>query len=380
MYGLKSLVDLLQNRLQVGVNLVFNSNGNRLELTDIQIAGTTQCCWYMYAQHSGIALERYGPNDCGAPSATAAAWIKPARKSNGAKTTIYRVNLHMPGMKYHNHLNLNAGLLAGVNAENAAQAKAGAAGRSYVLDWYRYHIAKGLAHGSDGIHYGLAAYNARAKFFAGAVAGTEAYLPYRFPRATPSTTRAVTVKPTAGGNVTLTWTAPASNGGAPITDYIVKYTTVSANGPWYTKVDAITAKTGAVFTRLANGRTYWFAVAARNVVGYGPYTYSGPVVPYTVPDAPTAVTATAPDANTVTAAWTAPGFDGGRPITGYVLRYSTTGPTGPWSSTRPAASPHTLTGLPFGTYWIAVAATNAAGTGAWAVSASPVTVHGPAVE
>jgi len=64
------------------------------------------------------------------------------------------------------------------------------------------------------------------------------------------------------GRVTLSWTAPASDGGAGITGYVI-YQGTSAGGE--SASPAATSKgTGATITKLTNGTTYYFKVAAVN--------------------------------------------------------------------------------------------------------------------
>ena len=66
-------------------------------------------------------------------------------------------------------------------------------------------------------------------------------------------------------NVTLTWAAPASNGGSPITGYIVYVGLVS--GSEKLNVTLLTPVTTYMVTNLKNGYTYYFLVAAVNGVG-----------------------------------------------------------------------------------------------------------------
>lgn len=81
---------------------------------------------------------------------------------------------------------------------------------------------------------------------------------------------------TAGssGTVDLTWTAPASDGGATITDYRVQYRTTAGPGSWTTFTDAVSTATTASVTGLTNDTSYDFQVAAINSEGVG--TYSAP--------------------------------------------------------------------------------------------------------
>jgi hypothetical protein len=128
---------------------------------------------------------------------------------------------------------------------------------------------------------------------------------------------------------------------------------------------------------LANGTGYTFRVAARNAVGTGPQSAeSNLVIPRTVPDPPTGVSATA-GAGQATVSWAAPVSNGGSAITGYVLtRYvagAAQGTTGVGVVTQA-----TVTGLTNGTtYTFFVAAVNAAGTGSSSAPSNPVTPAAP---
>jgi hypothetical protein len=77
---------------------------------------------------------------------------------------------------------------------------------------------------------------------------------------------------TAGNTqVSLTWSAPASNGGSVITDYVIQYST-NAGTNWTTFNDGTSTSASAVVTGLTNGTTYIFKVAAVNSVGTGNYS------------------------------------------------------------------------------------------------------------
>jgi len=89
----------------------------------------------------------------------------------------------------------------------------------------------------------------------------------------------------SGGNAqaSLSWAAPASNGGTAITDYAVQF---SSNGgaTWTTFADGTSTATSATVTGLTNGTAYVFRVAAANAVGTGEYTSaSSSVTPNATP-------------------------------------------------------------------------------------------------
>ena len=121
--------------------------------------------------------------------------------------------------------------------------------------------------------------------------------------------------------VTLSWAAPASDGGSPVSRYnVFEGTTadLSSSAP-------VTNVTGTAVTLpgLINGTTYYFRVTAVNRAGEGQPSNEVQAVPVTVPGAPTGLTVTAGNAQ-VTLSWTAPASDGGSQVTGYDLYVGTT--------------------------------------------------------
>jgi glucose/arabinose dehydrogenase len=79
------------------------------------------------------------------------------------------------------------------------------------------------------------------------------------------------------GQATVSWTAPASDGGSPIIGYVVTpYVGFVSQGPRY----FVSAATTQTVTRLTNGTTYRFRVRAWNSVGVSGFsTVSNPVTP-----------------------------------------------------------------------------------------------------
>ena len=83
------------------------------------------------------------------------------------------------------------------------------------------------------------------------------------------------------GNTTvaLTWTAPTSTGGLPISDYVVQYSSNSGS-TWTTFLDSVSTTTSGTVTGLSNYATYYFKVAATNSIGTGEYsTVTGATIP-----------------------------------------------------------------------------------------------------
>lgn len=166
---------------------------------------------------------------------------------------------------------------------------------------------------------------------------------------------------TAGdGSAGVTWTAPVSDGGSPITGYTAAPTT----GPGTCVVTGLTAACSG----LVNGNAVSITVNAVNAIGTGPGGISNPVTPLapvvlTAPSAPLSVVATAGD-TTATVTWLAPASDGGSPITGYIAA-----PLSGFGSCVVTGLTAQCTGLTNDTtYTFGVTATNAIGTGPVGVS------------
>jgi fibronectin type 3 domain-containing protein len=182
------------------------------------------------------------------------------------------------------------------------------------------------------------------------------------PATVPSAPQGLTA---TGGNGTasLSWSAPASNGGAAVTGYDV-YRGTSPGAESGTP--AATNVTGTTFTDtgLTNGTTYYFTVTALNAVGMSPPSgEASATAQATVPSAPLAVVAGAGNAS-VNVSWNAPASTGGSPITGYDV-YRGTSPGAESAAPVAAnvsATSFTDTGLLNGTtYYYKVAAVNAVG-------------------
>ena len=156
------------------------------------------------------------------------------------------------------------------------------------------------------------------------------------------------------GQADVTFTAPASDGGSPITSYEV---TSSPGGITGTLSGA---SGGTVNIKgLAIGTPYTFTVTASNAVYTSESSVaSSPVTPITTPGAPVIGTATTLSDSAISVAFTPPSDGGGSPITSYTVTSSPGGYTGIGTE-----SPIVVSGLNGGTgYTFTVTATNAAGT------------------
>lgn len=96
-----------------------------------------------------------------------------------------------------------------------------------------------------------------------------------FTASPPSAPSGISASP-GTSSVTLTWSPPSSDGGAPITDYLIDVW--ARGGSSYTRfLDGVSTNTTAVVTDLPSN-TYSFRVAAVNSAGIGTWLPSGDVV------------------------------------------------------------------------------------------------------
>jgi uncharacterized protein (TIGR02145 family) len=174
---------------------------------------------------------------------------------------------------------------------------------------------------------------------------------------------APTIGTATAGNAqaTVTFTAPANNGGSAITGYTVS--SIPGNITGTGSASPITV------TGLTNGTAYTFTVIATNAKGNSsPSAASNSVTPSTIPGAPTIGTATGGNVQ-ATVAFTAPANNGGSAITGYTVKSNPGNFTGTGTT-----SPITVTGLTNGTaYTFTVVATNANGPGLPSAASNSVT-------
>ena len=179
---------------------------------------------------------------------------------------------------------------------------------------------------------------------------------------------------TAGTNsLTVSWTAPSSDGGSSITAYDLRHirsdATNKGDANW-TVVQNDWTGPGARSYELADldgGTQYDVQVRAVNSTGDGPWsvTATGATVG-TTPGAPTGLTTTANGQTQIDLSWTAPSDNSGANITGYRIAVSSDGSN--WmdlvANTRSASTTYAHTGLMAGDTWhYRVSAINSAGTG-----------------
>ena len=109
--------------------------------------------------------------------------------------------------------------------------------------------------------------------------GTDAIPACVTPASPPRTLTAATG---ASGQIKLSWASPLSNGGAPISDYIVQRSPTGTSG-WVTITDGVNTATTYTVTGLTNGTRYYFRVLAKNVAGNSAVSNTANDAPRTVP-------------------------------------------------------------------------------------------------
>ena len=176
----------------------------------------------------------------------------------------------------------------------------------------------------------------------------------------------------------LTWRAPASNGGSPITGYRIERA-ITRGGPWIIQAASTgSATTSYTHTGLAPNTTRFYRVFALNAQGQGPPSTAVPGTTNAAPPGqPRNLRAQATGPTTITLAWDAPASDGGERINGYTIQER--GPNdGTWitieRNTGSNATTYTRPGLqPASAYRYRVAAINRVGAGQWSFETSTST-------
>jgi Fibronectin type III domain len=121
------------------------------------------------------------------------------------------------------------------------------------------------------------------------------------------------------GSISLTWKAPASNGGETIDKYAVQR---FSNGQW-TNV-AFPTGFGYTVSNLANGTKYSFRIRAQNAAGWSPVSTVVSAVTFTTPSMPQSCVAGqmwGPGTHILRTKWLTPTSDGGAPILLYRVEF-----------------------------------------------------------
>src|SRR2546426_734387 len=195
----------------------------------------------------------------------------------------------------------------------------------------------------------------------------------------PSSPTGLAATAVASSQISLSWTAPADNGGSAVTGYKIERTT--DGGTTWSILVANTGSTATTYsdTGLAHTTTYTYRVSAINSVGTGSASNSASATTLAVaPSSPTGLAATAVSSSQISLSWSVPADNGGSPLTGYKVERSTDGGT-TWTilvaNTGSAATAYSDTGLTHTTtYTYRVSAINSVGTSSTSSTAPATTL------
>jgi serine protease len=189
----------------------------------------------------------------------------------------------------------------------------------------------------------------------------------------PATMAAPTA--TAGdGSATVSWSPPASDGGASLSSYELR---TLVDGAPTGSVSLSPLATSHTVTGLTNGTTYRFQIRAINAEGPGAWSPESnavtPSLPATVPSTMAPPVAVAGNGS-ATLTWTPPASDGGSPVTGYRVAILPQGAAPSIQDFDASTTTRTITGLTNGTaYRFQVGAINAVGVSEPSAPSEPVT-------
>ncbi|MDA7963024.1 MAG: fibronectin type III domain-containing protein, partial [Gammaproteobacteria bacterium] len=142
------------------------------------------------------------------------------------------------------------------------------------------------------------------------------------PPAAPGAPQSVQVRAENPRELSVSWAAPASDGGDPVVTYRLRWKAAEAAA--YAPADraAVNADTLAyAISGLADGGAYEVQVAAENAAIVGAYSAAVRGTVFALPDPPRDVLVTSKAARRLTVAWKQPAADGGTPVTSYHLRW-----------------------------------------------------------
>ncbi|MDD1747706.1 MAG: fibronectin type III domain-containing protein [Methanomassiliicoccales archaeon] len=185
-------------------------------------------------------------------------------------------------------------------------------------------------------------------------------------------------------SVSLSWSAPSSNGGASITAYKI-YRGTAPEGQSTTPIATLGNVTSYQDIGLLDGTNYYYKVSAVNSAGEGTKSSEARVTTLSVPGAPGTPSAVA-SYRSVSLAWSAPSSNGGSAITGYRIYRGLSSQSLALVATLGNVLAYTDSGLSNGTtYYYKVSAINIVGEGTSSavssvttssvVPAAPVDLH-----
>ena len=181
----------------------------------------------------------------------------------------------------------------------------------------------------------------------------------------PSAPAAPSISVVSGSSVNVSWSAPSTDGGSPVTSY----TATSSPGNKSCTVSAPT--TTCAISGLSTNTSYTFTVKATNDIGTSPASAaSGSQKTPTLPGAPRTVTGSPSGDTQIDVSWSAPEDDGGIAVQSYQAKATPSNKT--CTATAPATT-CTVTGLATkSNYTFVVKAINVVGSGPWSASSGSV--------
>ena len=175
----------------------------------------------------------------------------------------------------------------------------------------------------------------------------------------PTSPTGLTATAVSSSQIKLSWQAPSSDGGSPITNYRIFRSTSSGTETIIGTVGNVNSYTN---TGLTSGVTYFYKVKAVTALGSSPLSNEASATPTGPLSAPQNLQATA-GSTSVALSWQAPSSDGGSPITNYRIFRSTSSGTETIIGTVGNVNFYTNTGLTNGiTYFYKVKAVTALGS------------------
>ena len=209
-------------------------------------------------------------------------------------------------------------------------------------------------------HYRVSAIN-------GAGTGEPSNVASAMTAAVPGAVRNLAARAVGTNRISLTWTAPSANAGAPVTGYRIE---VSGTGGAWRVLVANTRSAATTYSHmgLSPGTQRFYRVSAINEAGAGAVSnIASATTDATPPGVPAGLTARPQGTDRINLSWSPPSIDGGSPVTGYRIEASDDGGVR-WQTlvadTRSVRTLHSDIGLqPATTRHYRVSAINAAGTG-----------------
>jgi hypothetical protein len=190
------------------------------------------------------------------------------------------------------------------------------------------------------------------------------------PSPTPPSAPQSPVASASSGKLTLSWSAPASDGGAAVTNYkVYRGTSSGSESLLITLGNVLTYQDTAV----TNGQAYFYRISAANTAGEGSLSAEVSATPAaaTTPGAPTNLAASPAKPRGVSLKWTAPANSGGSAITGYqIWRSTTSGQEAFLVAVGNVTTYKDATATSGVTYFYWVEAVNAVGAGPHSIEAS----------